>query len=320
MPKGRNLYEVLGVKQSASQDEIKRAYRRLAKEYHPDRNPNDASAEGKFKEVQQAYEILGNAEKRADYDRFGEAGVGEWATGPQGQRVYQWGGGSSINMDDLEELMSAFGGGGGPRASVFEQIFGGPRGRRAAPQRGADEAGSVSLSFRQAFDGAIVTVQLSKRGDGRNETLDVKIPAGVEDGQKIRIAGRGHTGRHGGPAGDFYLVCRVQRHPYFTRHGADIHLDVPISVCESALGAKIDVPTMGGPVTLSVPEGTASGRKLRLKGRGFPKRGGSERGDQYAIIRVVPSESLTEEQRRLYEKLRDLERHDPRAACKWDMG
>lgn len=323
MSSGRDLYEILGVKRSASQEEIKRAYRKLAKQHHPDRNPNDPSAEDRFKEVQKAYQILSNKEKRADYDRFGEAGVGQWSTGHHGQKVYQWGGDSTINMEDLEDLMSAFGGGQGPRPSVFEQFFGGRSGRRetaARPQHGADEEHPISLSFEQAYHGAVVTVQLSSRSGGRDETLDVKIPPGVEDGQRIRLPGRGHPGRYGGTSGNFYLKCSVKPHPYFTRRGADILVEVPITVCEAVLGAKIDVPTMEGLVSMTVPAGSGSGTKLRLKGRGFPGRRGANRGDQHVVLKVVPSGKLTEEQRRLYEKLRDLEDSDPRASCKWNVG
>ncbi len=321
MTRGSDYYKVLGVKRSASQEEIKRAYRKLAKRYHPDRNPDDPSAEQKFKEVQQAYQVLSHPDKRAEYDRFGEAGVGQWTTGQRGQKVYQWGTKSSVNLDDLEDLMSAFGGGGG-RASVFDQFFGGirrGRGPAPAPTRGADEERRISLSFEQAVNGAVVSVQLSSKDDGRSETLEVKIPPGVEDGQRIRMSGRGHRGRGGGPPGDFYLVCSIQPHPYFKRRDADIYIEVPVTVAEAALGAKIEVPVIDGPVTLTLPPGTPSGAKLRLKGRGFRKRGRKEQGDQYVIINIVPPKPLTDEQRRLFEQLREQDRSDPRARCAWSQ-
>lgn len=323
MARKRDYYDVLGVGRNASQDEIKRAYRKLAKQYHPDRNPNDASAEAKFKEVQQAYEVLKDAKKRADYDRFGEAGVGAFATGPDGERVYQYGG-TRINMEDLESLFEAFGGGGrGPRASVFEQFFGGfGRGRRPpappeAPIRGADAERPVRLTLEQAARGATITLRLGSKGNGPVETLDVKVPAGVEEGQRIRIRGRGHRGRHGGGTGDFFLVCEIESHPYFRREGADVYLDLPVSVSEAALGTRIEVPTLEGPVTLTIPAGTVSGAKLRLKGRGMPERGLTARGDQIVVVQIVPPAPMTDEMRAVFERLRGMETQDPRAGCTW---
>jgi len=321
LPKGRDYYEILGVKRDASQDEIKRAYRKLAKQYHPDRNPDDASAEEKFKEVQRAYDVLKDAKKRADYDEFGEVGVGQWTTSPHGQRVYQWGSQSSVNVEDLEDLFSAFGGAGPQRPSVFDQFFGGThRSRPPAPKprRGADETRTISLTFDQVIHGAVVTVHLSSSQSGRSETLDVRIPPGVDNGQRVRIAGKGHSGRNGGPPGDFYLECSIQPHPYFTRDGADVNVDVPVTPQEAALGAKIDVPSLDGFTTVSLPAGTPSGTKLRLKGRGLVKQNGEGHGDLYVRIAIVPSKDLTEEEKRLYEQLRDQQRSDPRARCPWN--
>lgn len=315
----RDLYEVLGVPRSATQEEIKRAYRKLAKEYHPDHNPDDPSAVESFKEVQQAYVVLKDAGKRKDYDRFGEAGVGQWSTDGGGERVYQWGG-SSINVEDLEDLFGAFGGGErGPRASIFDQFFGGGRAvaPTRAPRRGADEERTVALTFEQAARGATVTVRLGSKGNKRTETLEVKIPPGVEEGQRIRIKGRGHGGSFGGESGDFHLVCSIQAHPYLWREGSDIYLDLPVSVTEAALGAKIDVPTLDGSVTVSIPPGTATGSKLRLKGRGVRQGGASGEGDQYVVIQIVTPKHLSKEQRALLEKLHEADSSDPRADCVW---
>lgn len=323
MANRRDYYEVLGVARSASPDDIKRAYRKLAKQYHPDRNPNDAAAEARFKEVQQAYEVLRDPKKRSDYDRFGEVGVGEFATGPQGEQVYQWGG-TRINIDDLEGLFEAFGGTrGGPRASVFEQVFGGfRRGTQAGrvseePVRGADEERVVPLTLEQAARGATVTVRLGSKGNGPVETIDVKIPPGVEEGQKIRLPGRGHRGRHRGRPGDFYLVCSIKPHPYLRRDGSDIYLDLPVSVTEAALGARLEVPTLDGFVTVTIPPGTVGGSKLRLKGRGLPKRGSVQRGDQYVFVQIVPPQSMNDEARSLLERLNELDASDPRGNCPW---
>ena len=316
MGKGRDFYNILGVARSASANEIKRAYRRLAKEYHPDRN-SDPAAEAKFKEVQDAYGVLSDAKKREEYDRFGEAAVGHWQTAPGGQRVYEWGGGTRINGEDLEDLFSAFGGGAGPKASVFDQFFGGGR-AQPGPQRGADEEHRISLSFDQVVHGAVIGVAIESRGGNRKETLDVKIPPGVEDGQRIRLAGKGHPGRHGGQPGDFFLVCRVPKHAYFRREGPDLYVDVPVSITEAALGASIEVPAVDGRTTVKLPPGTPSGAKLRLGGRGLQKRGGNGRGDAYVVIKIVPPVTLTDAQQALITQLNDTKLPDPREACPWN--
>ena len=327
MTSTRDYYDVLGVKRTAKADEIKRAYRKLAKQYHPDRNPDDASAEGKFKEVQEAYSTLVDPEKRAQYDQFGAAGVGNWQTTPQGQRVYQWGGGTTVGAEDLEDLFSAFGGGGGHagaggHASVFDQFFGGAgRRRRQAPRpgRGRDEERPITLSFEQAIHGATLSLQLESGSNGQTQRLEVKIPPGVDEGRRIRVKGR-VPGTYGGPPGDLILRCTIQPHPHFTRRGADIYVDVPLSVTEAALGAKIEVPAIDGRAIVTIPPGTPGGTKLRLSGRGVKKMDGDGRGDQYVVIRIVPPKELTDEQRRLFESLREADSSDPRERCEWNAG
>ncbi len=322
MAKRRDHYEVLGVKKRASIDEIKRAYRTLSKKYHPDRNPNNPSAEAMFKEVQNAYSVLNDPKKRAQYDDYGDVGVGEWQTRPTGEKVYQWGGGSSVRSEDLEDLFSAFGSrGGGNRSGgigegIFEQIFGGgQRGARNAARRPPPEqVHNVELSFDQAVHGTKLSLRI-ERGDGE-ESIEVKIPPGVETGQKIRVRGQ-VSSANGGPSGDIILFLHVAPHPYFRREGADIYLDVPVSVTEAVLGAKIEVPTLEGRGTVTLPPGTPSGGKLRLRGQGVIKRGTSERGDQYVVVQIVPPKSLTDEEKALYEKLRDIGGHDPRKKASW---
>ncbi len=317
MRNGTDHYKALGVSRSASADEIKRAYRRLAKKYHPDRNPGDLTAASKFKEVQRAYEVLSDQDKRAQYDQFGEAGVGQWSTDPRGQKVYQWGTGSTIRIDEVEDLLSAFGGSG--HANVFDQLFGGGGRKRQTrtPQRGADVEQPVSLSLERAASGTTVTVRCPTQASGKAQTLEVKIPAGVADGQKIRLKGRGRPGKQGGPPGDLLLNCSIQPHPYFSRMGSDLHVEVPVSLHEAALGARIEVPSLDGLTTVTLPPGTPSGTKLRLAGRGFIKRGGDGRGDQYVLIRIVPPSNLSEEQKQLLQRLKDDMNDNPRRQCPW---
>lgn len=316
MPGQVSLYKVLGVERSASADHIKRAYRKLAKKYHPDRNADDPGAETKFKEVQHAYDVLGDKDRRAQYDQFGDAGVGQMHTDPRGGRVYEWGGGSTVKMDDLEELMAAFG--GGRRASVFESLFRGEnRAVRQQPRRGADEDREVSLTFMQAGRGATVTTRLRSGRGGDWETLDVKIPAGVEDGQRIRLAGRGHAGSAGGPRGDLYLVCRIQPHEFFRRSGRDVLVNVPITPAEAVLGVKVTVPTLDGQAEVRIPPGTRSGARLRLKGHGVPGRADADKGNQLVIIDIVPPPDVSDEDRELYRQLSSRETFDPRQDCNW---
>ncbi len=315
MQRSDDFYQVLGVGAGASQDEIKRAYRALAKKYHPDRNPEDASAETKFKQVQEAYTVLRDPKKRGEYDQYGAAGVGQWHTTPQGQRVYEWGGDSNINAEDLEDLMGAFGQSG--RASIFDQFFGQKNRSVQPPTRGRDEIKEVSLSFEQAANGANITVRLRSKQNGKAETLDVKIPPGVEAGQKIRLRGRGHPGGSGGPAGDLLFECAIQSHPYFYRKGPDLYVDVPVSVAEATLGAKIEVPSLDGKTMLSLPSGVPSGTKLRLKGRGLPRQNGNGQGDQYVVVQIVPSKSLTEEEMEFFQEQLDNQATNPRQGCGW---
>lgn len=317
----RDLYEILGVSRTASADEIKKAYRKLAKQYHPDRNPDDPAAEEKFKEVQHAYSVISDKEKRAKYDQFGEVGAGDFRTTPGGEQVYTWGGGSQVNVEDLEELFGAFGGGG--RSNPFESFFGqggaGRRTRRTPPVRGADLQRRINLSFEQAIKGVTieVDVQRDSGGRGRNgrkrQTLEVSIPPGVEDGGRIRIRGKGQPGANGGPDGDLFLICAIRPHDYFKRSGRDVILETPVTMTEAALGCKIDVPTLDGPVTVTVPAGTSSGAKLRLKGRGAPAHSGHAAGDQIVVVRVVVPKDPTAKQKELLESLAETIEDNPRS-------
>lgn len=308
----RDYYDVLGVKKNASTDEIKRAYRRLAKKHHPDRNPDDPGTAAKFKEVQEASSVLNDPEKRAQFDRYGRAGVGNWNTSTNGQKVYEWGDGSTIKAEEIEELFAAFGGGG--HSSVFDGFFGRHRTRqpKPPPRRGADEENNITLTFEQAVSGCTVTVSLRDKRTGRTEKLDVKIPPGVSNGQKIRLKGKARPGSGGGAPGDRLIVVSIRPHRFFRRVNDDIFLDVPLSITDATLGTKVEVPSLTGIATVTIPAGTPSGTRLRLRGKGV-----AGRGDQYVVVQIVPPKSMTDEQRECVQRLRELGDVNPRDDIDW---
>jgi len=282
----KDLYSVLGVGRNASQDEIKKAYRKLAKELHPDQHKEDPKAAERFKEVSAAYQILGDEEKRKRYDRgeidetgqerapfgAGAAGAGAGAhgfSGFEGFRGFRPGGGAQAEYGGAED--------------IFADLFGFSgfgRQKRSRAQKGRTVTYRLKVGFEDAIKGTTRRVTLSG-----GKTLDVKIPAGVQDGQQIRLSGQGHPGEGGGPPGDALVAVEVAEHPYFSREGDDIYLDLPITVDEAVLGGKVTVPTIDGEVSLTVPKNSSSGRRLRLKGRGVPRKG--KRGNQYVTLKIV---------------------------------
>jgi curved DNA-binding protein len=298
----RDLYEVLGVDRSASADEIRRAYRKLARRLHPDVN-KEPTAERRFKEVSEAYDVLGDPDKRARYDRFGAA----WRHAADGPADAASGG--FRGQPDVGDVHFDFG--DGDLGDVFESLFGGARGARRGgfggfPTRGSDHEAVLELSLEDAARGGRRSVSL---GDGR--TYDVDIPAGVREGQRVRLAGEGGQGAGGGPSGDLFLRVRILPHPRLRLEGRDLHVDVPVAPWEAALGAEVDVPTLDGTARVRVPAGSSSGRRLRLRGQGFPgPRGG--RGDLYATVRIVIPAQLSERERELFAQLAAASKFDPR--------
>jgi DnaJ-class molecular chaperone len=316
----QDYYEVLGVGRRASEDDIKRAYRRLAKKHHPDRNRHDPKAEERFKEVQEAYDVLGDAEKRSLYDRFGHAGVNSSASGagPGGGGGNRWSsgapGGFGVNFDDLK-------GGGFGVDSIFERFFGaggGPSASRSAPRSAVDQAVEhpIQLSFEEAVKGVTKPIVVSGPGMGQ-QSIDVKIPPGVDEGSKIRVRGKGSPPSNHGPAADLILVISVSPHRFFRRDGMDIYLDVPVTFVEAALGTKITLPTLDGPTSVTVPPGTGSGKRLRLQGKGVTGPGQDRRGDQYCVIQVAAPAELSDKQRELLEQLQATGLEDPRLDRGW---
>ena len=297
----QDYYQTLNVKRDASDKEIKQAYRRLARQHHPDVNPGDAAAEQKFKEISEAYEVLGNSENRAKYDRFGHQAFDSGGGG--------FGGFQTGNIHDI------FGSGGGLSegfGAIFENLFGGAERSGPVPQRGQDVEQTLEIPFEDALRGTTRRVRLRHR-DGSLEQRQVKIPPGVDTGSKIRIAGKGGAGTGGGPAGDLYVVIRVRPHDYFERRGSDIECEVPVTLAEAVLGAKIEVPTIDGPTAMTLPAGTQNGRRLRLRGKGAPNRRGGERGNQYVRVHVVLPEKVDDRSRELLEEFSARNPMQPRA-------
>ena len=330
----RDYYEVLGINRNASADEIKKAHRKLVRKYHPDVNRDNPKANDQFKEVQEAYDVLSDTTKRQNYDQFGHAGVDAGAAGAGGpdpfeafRRAQQSGRRTRRGAPGEEFDFGPFGGGGATGAdfsSVFEQMFGGGAGGRAGgragpgagrrytpPSRGADVEHPVTLSFEQAARGVTLPLQINR--DGRLETIDVKIPPGVKDGSRVRIKGRGQQSDAGG--GDLYIITTVRPHPYYRRDGLDISVDVPMSLYEAILGTKVEVPTLDGMVTVTIPPGTSSGSRLRIKGRGVFR--GDEKGDQYVVTKIVVPKNLSPEAAELVKQLQAAQPVDARSDVKW---
>jgi DnaJ-class molecular chaperone len=314
----RDYYEVLGVARNATPDAIKKAYRALARKHHPDVNPGDKSAEAKFKEVQQAYDILADQEKRAAYDRYGHAAFeGMAAAGPHAGAT-EWASRfepGEYETIDLSDLLGSFGGpqgaaGGGP--SIFEDLMGRVRGGRSGrPRAGRTIEASLTIPFLTAVRGGETTIEV-QRGTGKRESLVVKIPPGIDAGAKLRLKGRGEPGPKGTPAGDLTITVDVDPHRYFKREGRDLQVEVPITVSEAILGAKIEVPTLDGTKALTVPPGSSSGLKLRLKGQGIPAAAGKPDGDLFVVLKVVVPRNIDATSRRLIEDFSKHNPHNPR--------
>ncbi len=321
----RDYYEVLGVARDATPEAIKKAYRGLARKLHPDVNPGDKTAEAKFKEVQQAYDILSEPEKRSRYDRFGDAAFeGMAAAGPRAGAqdfTFRFGEPGFENVD-FSQFFGSMGRGGHAATDeedetggggLFEDLLGRMRsGRPGRPRAGRPMEAHLTIPFLTAVRGGETTIEV-QRADGQTETLVVKIPPGVETGSKVRLKGRGEPGPKGAPAGDLIIRLTVQPHPYFRREGRDLIVEVPITVGEAILGAKIDVPSPDGLKSLTIPAGTSSGQKLRLRGQGVPASGGLPAGDLFVVLKIVVPKKVDEESRRLIEEFSRRNPYNPRA-------
>ena len=306
MSNGKDYYEVLGVKRGAPDDEIKKAYRKLARKFHPDLNPGDKTAENQFKQLQEAYDVLSNAEDRKLYDEYGDnwravkAGAG--VPPPPGPEPRP--GGYDFNDFDFGRFSNTGSGG----FDIFEELFGGARGRGQPRGRGRDVEAELELSLEEAHRGGRRTLQMQ----GAEKTIDVNIPAGVRDGSTVRLAGQGGAGANGSEPGDLYLHIRLLPHPVFTVKGDDLEVELPLAPWEAVLGANVEAPTLDGKVAVKIPAGARSGQRLRLRGQGLNKRSGG-RGDEYARLKIVVPKEVSAEERRLYEELKRVSQFNARS-------
>jgi len=301
----KDYYKVLGVDKKAAADDIKKAYRKLARKYHPDANPNNPQAEEKFKEIGEAYEVLKDPQKRQRYDQLGSnwkqyANTG-WPGGGGQSYTYDFGDGKGFNFGNMGGGFSDFfemffGSGADQRFSGFN--FGGSGARQA--QKGQDMQSSMSVTLKEAYTGTTRSIRLQK--GQKTRTVNVKIPAGIKDGGKIRLAGEGGASPMGGASGDLYITINVVGHALFTRKGCDLHIEVPVTIKEAYMGARIDVPTFDGKVTTKLPAKTQAGRTLRLKGKGMPELKGKGRGDLYVKIKIVFPEKLSRQKQKQFEE------------------
>ncbi len=328
----RDYYAVLGVSKSASADDIKKAYRKLARRFHPDVNRNDPSAEGKFKEVQEAYDVLGDEKRRSAYDQFGHAGVSGSAAaeaaaaaaasgrGAGGFRYSQkTPGGATVDFGDVDlgDLFDSIMGGQrrGAQRQRRSPFNGQASGNPAAPA-GPDITHPLDLTFEQAIKGTTVDLRVGDATGAHSEVISVKVPAGVGDGEKIRVRGKGQPSQAGGPRGDLIITMHVQPHRYFVREGKDILLDLPVSASEAAAGVTISVPTLEGPVELRVPPGISSGKRLRIRDRGVSRKDGT-RGDQYCRILIKLPPDLTPDEAAKLKEIDAKHRFNPRQDVAW---
>ena len=307
-----DYYKVLGIRREASDDEIQKAYRDMARKYHPDLNPNDQKAKEKFQSIQKAYEVLSDSKKREMYDRFG-SGFENMGAGKAGPGA---GGPGGFNPDDFD-FSQMFGGGpaGGGFADLFRQFSQGGRGTQTRAKRqtkGKSLSHEVTVPFQTAVQGGELNINIP-RADGKVNTITVKIPAGIEDGKTIRLKGQGAPSNSGGPAGDVLLKINVGSHPHFQRRGDDLIVQVPISISEAIQGATVDVPTAKGTISLKVPPNSPSGKKLRIKGHGVRTKDGVA-GDLYAELQIVLPDDESD-----LEKLRQtaVGPANPRSDLRW---
>lgn len=367
----RDYYEILGVNKGADEKQIKKAYRKLARKYHPDLNPNNKEAEQRFKEINEAYEVLSDPEKKKQYDAYGHAAFEAGFQGAEGFRSWTGGTGRPEGFDYTFNRDRGF---GSMFEDIFGDVFGARKGYQPAPEPGKDLYYNMEIDLKDAYAGTSTYITIQKeshcehcygsgeepgtikttcpvcKGKGsvqsglgfmrfsstcsncggrgsvasscrvcggrgttlRSEQILVKIPPGVDNGTKVRVTGKGGAGIRGGRAGDLYIVIAVRPHPFFERRGDDLHCEVPVTVSEGVLGARIEVPTMDGIASMTIPAGTQGGQIFRLKGKGMPHLKGGGNGDQYVKIMIALPKGVSEEDKSLFRRLASLYKENPR--------
>jgi len=297
----KNFYDILGVNRNATEDEIKKAYRTLAKKYHPDVNPGNKEAETRFKEINEAYEVLSNPQKKKQYDMTGEY---IFEPGFEGGRKWTYTYPGNVDIGDFGFDIGSF-------EDIFGSIFSKKKRAETEFGRGRDIEYRLELDFENAVKGTEVRIPVN------NEWITVRIPPGVDDGSKVKIAGRGSRNIKGGKSGDLYIIISVKPHPYFTRKGNDIYIDLPVTITEASLGTKISIPTIDGKTLLTIPPGTSSGQKLRLRGKGVPDKKSKTRGDQYVIIEIIAPKDLNSRASDLLKEFQKTHPYNPRLNTGW---
>ncbi len=305
----KDYYEILGLSKGASEDDIKKAYKKLAFKYHPDKNPGDTKAEERFKDISEAYAVLSDQKKRAQYDRFGADGFHQRYSQEDIFRGANLGDifaemGFASGGDIFSQIFGGAGRAGGRRSAnvSFEDLFGGGGfGPQASPPKGQDYSLNLAVDLMEAFAGAEKTIEYMV--GGQKKSIKVKIPPGVDSGHKLRLTGKGAAAGHGGPPGDLYLNITVKKHPLFARDGSDITVDREIKLSEAALGTTIEVPTLDGTRKLKVPPGIKGGTCLRIKGRGLPHFKKQGRGDEFVRVQIAAPKNLSDKQKKLFEQL-----------------
>ncbi|MEK2647266.1 DnaJ C-terminal domain-containing protein [Bdellovibrio sp. BCCA] len=307
----KDFYSILGVSRTATAEEIKKAYRKLAMQFHPDKNPGDKKAEEKFKEISEAYDTLSDTKKREMYDQFGHAGAQQGFGGAGGPF------GGAGGFGGFGRTHGAGSNGGDPFQDIFGDVFGeifgnargpgGAAGARARRQqaKGTDLRYTLNISFEESALGTEKIISFVRQKGGKEESakLSVNVPAGVKEGQRLKLSGEGDSAAGGGAAGDLYVIINIQEHPLFKRHENDVTLDLPITYTDAILGTNIEVPTLTGKAMIRIPPGTHSGQTFRLKGKGFPKLGGFGSGDMLVRVLVDTPHNLSARQKELVEEL-----------------
>jgi DnaJ-class molecular chaperone len=307
----RDYYDILGVKKTDDSKELKKAYRRLARQYHPDLHPGEKKTEmeKKFKELNEAYEVLGDEGNRKKYDQYGM----NWKEAEAYERARQQAGTAHPGGGPFAGSTQ----GGADFSEMFEELFGRGAQREGASYRGfamagADLEAALPISLREAFTGTRRTLNLPD-ATGTPRPIEVRIPAGVRDGERLRVKGKGAPGRGGGPSGDLFFHVQIAPHPVFQRKDADIVVTLPLWPWEAVLGTDVEVPTLSGSVRLKIPAGSQSQQRMRLKGKGLPKRAGGH-GDQFVVLDIITPTSLAPDEKQLYEQLAKSEHPDPRSS------